>query len=822
MEYLTEQCAWGLDDIKATYLPHAFTNLSETCLELEVISLDNVSYDDIANVIKSKPTTNKELVFYFEIPIAINRNGKTEYNSLVGEQHFDDRSQAENAAVTFIQSLQDLKLKVIQDDDCLYRIVLVRPCEEPRKINLPRPEVDDECQTNFNNKKGLEWFLKAACQDEAFVPCINFDKKDFAYTFKVVDPDTYYVAHHPCQFHTREDRDKMITWIFTQVETGDWILDPYSKPDGQKGFRICFPIKENLTEKEEVHFIKAPSDLNPFNLKNEIDLTGDGKPFCVFEIISNDTTEDQLEILLQDKSHFIPTGDLNDDNYGIALINSNCILAQSPQSYSCEEDLWAAIEMTKTHINTEGMHLVEHILLRPEKKEIVGNSDDVYDCSCTLLATPDLDCKLPISDEEIDPCLIPDGQRKDQTPTYVSGADPYSFLATTIFPCWSKRYKDQNFRTFVTNTLLRETPAHIAINQLWVSPKQLCKFEDRYRQWLRHKAELSNCDDTVMPCDLIECITELRNCCIQSEEENNQDCECDGEKVNLKIHAVAMNSMFNYTKNYSNPILDSRLRYFPSVGNQLVFDKNRLNDLFSENLNFDIGHLAVSKSIEPVVKETVEEIKKTLPKKKVTPVESIKEAITPSVAKVAKSKSKAAAKKVSTPKAKAKTKKETPASKTKVTPTVKPVAKAKSIAPRPFLTNIKSVKDNNVLRSKTYANILAYAESIANRKITKASIKELLDKVITFSLRYAIGKKGGGEDKLYIALMADAIAMTLDKLVGQNKEKPLFEKDLSSAFSKLKEKNISLALIKKHWNPRMLKISIKEAPVMFHYLKLIE
>jgi len=819
-EYLNEQCAWGLDDIVATYEPHAFVTLSDACIELEKLSLVNI-LSDIR--VKSKPATSKVAVFYFEIPISVNRNGQVENNYLVGKQHFDGLAQAEEFGEAVVASPQNLELKVMQDDDCLYRIALVRPCEEPKKVKLPNRQIDDECQSNFNTKTGLERFLKAACQDEAFVPCINYDKKDFAYTFKVVDPDTYYVGHHPCQFHTREERDKMITWISTQVKTGNWTFDSYSKSDGKKVVRICFSIKENLTD-GEVHLIKAPSEFNPFNVKNELDPTGNGLSFCVFEFVSADISEEQLIVLLQDESHFIPTGDINDANYGIALINPNCVLAKNPQSYSCEEDLWEAIEMTKVHIHTEGMHLVEHILLRPEKMINAGSRAESYDCSCTLLASPDLDCKLPISDEEIDPCLIPEGQSEDYAPTYVPGADPYSFLATTIFPCWSKRYKDQNFRTFVTNTLLREAPAHIAINQLWVSPKQLCKFEDRYRKWLRHKAELDNCEDTNMPCDLIECITELRNCCTKLQEEESQDCECGDEEVKLNIHGIAMNSMFNYSRNYSNPILESRLRYLPSIGNQLVLGKNKFKEFILEYPSLDIDVLAFSKSVEPVAKATAKEAKKPSSKKEATPIDSTKEATTPSTAKIPKSKSKPGVKtgkKTSTPKAKAIEKKETPTP-NKVTSKVRPVAKPKALAPRPFISNVQSVKDNTILRTKTYAHILAYAEKVASKKVTKVLIKELSDKIITFSLRYTIGRKGGGEDKFYIALIADAIALTLDKLVEQNKEKLLFEKELSSVFSKLKEKDISLALIKKHWNAKVLKAKIKDAPVIDLYLKLIE
>ncbi len=157
------------------------------------------------------------------------------------------------------------------------------------------------------------------------------------------------------------------------------------------------------------------------------------------------------------------------------------------------------------------MHLLEHILLRPEKR-ILSENEEENDCSCVLLAMPDSDCELPLPTEDIDPCLSKKSEsdvhigREDNVhhkdPVYIPGADPYSFVATGVFPYWSKRYKNENFKSYVSKTLLRETPAHITLNQLWLTPRQLCKFEDAYRLWWHYKAQLPTCQ-AEMPCDLI-------------------------------------------------------------------------------------------------------------------------------------------------------------------------------------------------------------------------------------------------------------------------------------------------------------------------------
>lgn len=65
--------------------------------------------------------------------------------------------------------------------------------------------------------------------------------------------------------------------------------------------------------------------------------------------------------------------------------------------------------------------------------------------------------------------------------------EPYSFQISFIFPAWLPRFKDTEFRQLLTETLVRETPAHIAINILWFDRKQMSEFEQVYNNWLLRK-----------------------------------------------------------------------------------------------------------------------------------------------------------------------------------------------------------------------------------------------------------------------------------------------------------------------------------------------
>lgn len=104
----------------------------------------------------------------------------------------------------------------------------------------------------------------------------------------------------------------------------------------------------------------------------------------------------------------------------------------------------------KVFINREGIHLIEHLLLRPKEQGL----------DKLLNIHTDVDCEQ---------CKI---------------TDTYSFVMTAVLPYWSDRFRDRNFRTFIEKTLREESPAHIAMNICWISPLQMDQFEKAYKKWL--------------------------------------------------------------------------------------------------------------------------------------------------------------------------------------------------------------------------------------------------------------------------------------------------------------------------------------------------
>jgi hypothetical protein len=96
---------------------------------------------------------------------------------------------------------------------------------------------------------------------------------------------------------------------------------------------------------------------------------------------------------------------------------------------------------------SEGLHIVEHILLRPQQQ-----------------------------DENSMACLEED-------------EDFFSFRLSVIFPSWTTRCHDEKFRAFARETLQRDTPAHVFPEIYWLGFAQMLEFEELYHHWMSVKSD---------------------------------------------------------------------------------------------------------------------------------------------------------------------------------------------------------------------------------------------------------------------------------------------------------------------------------------------
>ncbi|MFT6500410.1 MAG: hypothetical protein ACJASQ_000519 [Crocinitomicaceae bacterium] len=100
----------------------------------------------------------------------------------------------------------------------------------------------------------------------------------------------------------------------------------------------------------------------------------------------------------------------------------------------------------------EGMHILEHILLRPRT-----SSSQFMEIQ----------------------------NRVDEEGSFVydSDKDPYSFKVTIVLPVNAGRFKDKSFRNFTERLIQLETPAHIVVDFRWMNASCGKKFEKIYSQW---------------------------------------------------------------------------------------------------------------------------------------------------------------------------------------------------------------------------------------------------------------------------------------------------------------------------------------------------
>lgn len=111
---------------------------------------------------------------------------------------------------------------------------------------------------------------------------------------------------------------------------------------------------------------------------------------------------------------------------------------------------------------SEGLHIIEHILLRPQQMEASSAT----------------------------------GVDQDE--------DFFSFRISVIFPCWTTRCHNKQFRILAEETLRLNVPAHIFPEIYWLDFAQMVEFEKIYQQWLTLKS-----GQVSEPVELDQCAQQL-------------------------------------------------------------------------------------------------------------------------------------------------------------------------------------------------------------------------------------------------------------------------------------------------------------------------
>jgi len=112
-------------------------------------------------------------------------------------------------------------------------------------------------------------------------------------------------------------------------------------------------------------------------------------------------------------------------------------------------------EIAGTCNDPVGLHLIEHILLRPR------------DSSFERMQVSPQDCKCPCEQ------------------------DPYSFRASVVLPYWPGHFDDMAFRQYFENKIREEAPAHVMLKVCWLSNELMREFEVAYKKWIEMLAAWS-------------------------------------------------------------------------------------------------------------------------------------------------------------------------------------------------------------------------------------------------------------------------------------------------------------------------------------------
>lgn len=346
--------------------------------------------------------------------------------------------------------------------------------------------------------------------------------------------------------------------LFIKDYSGRIILQSYGKEEGLEQWKetlrafVCyFPLVKSQNEKTGKDRYEIALKLPGFGdcREKEEEPCGcsaaeeENEPVCFVAWKSScyySNCEDAMQVLLyvrhllSDFENYQPLVDCACNTFGIA-VNYDPIktrrefsterIAFNPQCYESAQAVCAAVERTKRLSNAEGLHVAEHILLRPHCTE---------DCSCREgrnAGADKRDCKYKWIVPKDDPC----SEEKDIP--FIPGSDPYSFIATVVLPAWPQRFRSLSGRMLMEDILYRLAPAHVMLRILWLAPADFCAFESKYKDWRRWLAKTRTCNPEFSVCDFLdflfrknyECLEECK-VCLPCQEEEPKTNPCSNEE----------------------------------------------------------------------------------------------------------------------------------------------------------------------------------------------------------------------------------------------------------------------------------------------------
>ena len=147
-------------------------------------------------------------------------------------------------------------------------------------------------------------------------------------------------------------------------------------------------------------------------------------------------------------------------NWNIYVVDNNGVNQAISNNFTSEADAETAMAQFITTFSTmcdsEGLHLIEHILLRPR--------DNTFDMAPVCL------------DPQCDFC---------------GDEDPYSFRMSVVMPYWPAHFRSMAFREYFEDIVRQEVPAHTIVKVCWINDESMYEFEREYKTWITALANYS-------------------------------------------------------------------------------------------------------------------------------------------------------------------------------------------------------------------------------------------------------------------------------------------------------------------------------------------
>jgi hypothetical protein len=473
----------------------------------------------------------------------------------------------------------------------------------------------------------------------------------------------------------------------------------------------------------------------------------------------------QLQKILISKESYRAVFDCECNSFGIAFHFNNAIrsandvviqkreiVAYNPQCYTLPNMVCDAVERTKQLVNAEGLHLVEHILLRP-KTEV--------DCRCrNNNGCGERNCGYEWKFANTDPCNIQNNS------CFYPGADPFSFIATVALPAWPKRFRTAEGRMIMENIMYRTAPAHVLLRILWLTPYDFCRFETKYKKWHAMLAQKNNCIGNFDTCEMLDFVFKQEFTCL----DECKDCLPCQDDASTRIDCFENDMAKKGVNNFVNEINELHCFGILNCGDNREHGFQDVNIL---EKNTDVKNTPVVQPTSVTVFKNTEVAKSALAKKTEKVVEKEQEVVT-KIEKLVTKKSLEKSKAISLP----------------------AFVNGRFAAYKKAIENIKVAVQNNIIavkadrflktQSPTEAQVYAIvSEIIQNKKPTDNN-----GLVINKSRKYS--------------LLENIICYVLDKAFFEGAAIEQI-KLLTPTFNKIENAGIDMSTIYENWNSKEVK-----------------